>query len=91
MQNSGERPVPIVNSYLPREKEMYELASEIQGLSVWSLTIAAYPSVATTWLPDRKRLNCMFLSDRIFKSEIIERFSLFWSFQKKYGTGITRY
>lgn len=53
--SEGERLVPIVKSYLAREKEMYELASEIQGLSVGSLTIAAYPSVATTWLPELVR------------------------------------
>lgn len=47
----GNRLLPIVRSYLAREKEMYELASEMQGLSVGNLTIAAYPSVATTWLP----------------------------------------
>ncbi|MBE6041319.1 MAG: LysR family transcriptional regulator [Clostridiales bacterium] len=47
----GMRLLPIVRSYLAREKEMYELAEEMQGLSVGNLTIAAYPSVATTWLP----------------------------------------
>ena len=48
----GQRLIPIVRSYLAREKEMYELAAEMQGLSVGDLTIAAYPSVATTWLPE---------------------------------------
>lgn len=49
--SEGARLAPIVRSYLAREKEMYELASEMQGISVGNLTIAAYPSVATTWLP----------------------------------------
>lgn len=48
----GQRLLPIVRSYLAREKEMYELANEMQGLSVGNLTIAAYPSVAITWLPE---------------------------------------
>lgn len=48
----GAKLAPIVRSYLAREKEMYELASEMQGISVGNLTIAAYPSVATTWLPE---------------------------------------
>ena len=48
----GRKLAPIVRSYLAREKEMYELASEMQGMSVGNLTIAAYPSVATTWLPE---------------------------------------
>ena len=48
----GERLVPIARSYLAREKEMYELADELKGLAVGNLTIAAYPSIATTWLPE---------------------------------------
>ena len=51
----GSRLLPIVRSYLAREKEMYELASEMQGLSVGNLTIEAYPSIATTWLPELVR------------------------------------
>lgn len=50
--SEGEKLLPIARSYLAREKEMYELASEMQGVSVGNLTIAAYPSVATTWLPE---------------------------------------
>ncbi len=53
--DEGRKLVPIVRSFLAREKEMYELASELQGLSVGNLTIAAYPSVATTWLPELVR------------------------------------
>ena len=55
MTPEGSRLLPIVRSYLAREKEMYELASEMQGLSVGNLTIAAYPSIATTWLPELVR------------------------------------
>jgi len=50
--SEGAKLAPIVRSYLAREKEMYELASEMQGVSIGNLTIAAYPSVATTWLPE---------------------------------------
>jgi DNA-binding transcriptional LysR family regulator len=45
MTSEGARRAPIVRSYLAREKEMYELASEMQGVSIGNLTIAAYPSV----------------------------------------------
>ena len=55
MTSEGEKLAPIVRSYLAREKEMYELASEMQGISIGNLTIAAYPSVATTWLPELVR------------------------------------
>ena len=50
--SEGARLAPIVRSYLAREKEMYELATEMQGVSVGNLTIAAYPSIAITWLPE---------------------------------------
>ena len=55
LTSEGEKLAPIVRSYLAREKEMYELASEMQGISIGNLTIAAYPSVATTWLPELVR------------------------------------
>ena len=55
MTSEGAKLAPIVRSYLAREKEMYELASEMQGISIGNLTIAAYPSVATTWLPELVR------------------------------------
>ena len=48
----GERLIPIANSFLAREKEMYELADEVHGMTTGNLSIAAYPSVATTWLPE---------------------------------------
>ena len=48
----GDRLIPIANSYLAREKEMYELADEVHGMTTGNLSIAAYPSVATTWLPE---------------------------------------
>jgi DNA-binding transcriptional LysR family regulator len=48
----GERLVPIARSFLAREKEMYEIADELRGMNVGNLTIAAYPSIATTWLPE---------------------------------------
>lgn len=48
----GTRLLPIARSYLARELEMYQLATELRGINVGELTIAAYPSVATTWLPE---------------------------------------
>ena len=48
----GKRLVPIVRSYLARELEMYQLATELKGINIGELTISAYPSVATTWLPE---------------------------------------
>lgn len=48
----GRKLMPIARSYLARELEMYQLASELRGINVGELTIAAYPSVAITWLPE---------------------------------------
>lgn len=44
--------LPVVRSYLIHEEEIYAYASEIKGITRGKLTIAAYPSVATTWLPE---------------------------------------
>ncbi len=48
----GELFLKHVRSYLAQEDDIYQLAAEIKGLSVGSITIAAYPSLATNWLPE---------------------------------------
>jgi DNA-binding transcriptional LysR family regulator len=48
----GVRFVLLVRSFIARETDIYQLASELRGMSVGELSIAAYPSVATTWLPE---------------------------------------
>lgn len=48
----GRRMLPLARSYIAREIDMYHLASELNGISSGELTIAAYPSVAITWLPE---------------------------------------
>lgn len=50
--SEGSRFVPLVRSYIARETDIYQLAAELRGMSVGDLSIAAYPSVATTWLPE---------------------------------------
>lgn len=44
--------MPAAREYITREEEIYRLAAEINGVTVGRLTIATYPSVATTWLPE---------------------------------------
>jgi DNA-binding transcriptional LysR family regulator len=48
----GEALVPLVRKYLASENEIYRFASELKGVTVGHLTIATYPSVAITWLPE---------------------------------------
>ena len=48
----GEELAPLVRSYLAKEDDIYRLASELNGTIVGKLSIATYPSVATTWLPE---------------------------------------
>lgn len=43
--------VPVIRSYMVREREIYQTAAELKGVVSGKITIAAYPSVATTWLP----------------------------------------
>lgn len=48
---SGERLLPVARRMLSDEEQLYQLAGEIKGLIVGTITIAAYPSIATHWLP----------------------------------------
>ncbi len=48
----GREMLPLVRSYLTHEEEIYSFASELKGVARGRLTIATYPSIATTWLPE---------------------------------------
>ncbi len=48
---AGELFIPVVREFLRQEEALTQLASDIHGLSVGTVTIASYPSIATHWLP----------------------------------------
>lgn len=48
----GSEMLPLVRSYLTHEEEIYTFAAELKGVTRGKLTIASYPSIATTWLPE---------------------------------------
>lgn len=48
----GSEMLPLVRSYLTHEEEIYTFAAELRGVTRGKLTIASYPSIATTWLPE---------------------------------------
>ncbi len=48
----GELLLPLARTYISKEQDIYDLASEIRGVTTGSVTIATYPSVAVTWLPE---------------------------------------
>ena len=48
----GEIFLPAVREFLEKENRIYELAAEVKGLLVGSVTIAAYSSISTHWLPE---------------------------------------
>ena len=48
----GTEMLPLVRSYLTHEEEIYTFAAELKGVTKGKLTIASYPSIATTWLPE---------------------------------------
>ncbi len=52
LTDEGSRMVPEIRRFLGGEDAIYELASEIRGLSVGTVNISSYPSVATYWLPE---------------------------------------
>ena len=43
--------MPVVREFLRQEEAIAQLASDVHGLSVGTVTIASYPSIATHWLP----------------------------------------
>lgn len=47
----GSRILPIVRTIIQEENHLQQLCSEVRGLSIGSVTIGSYPSVATHWLP----------------------------------------
>jgi DNA-binding transcriptional LysR family regulator len=48
----GQAIMPKVRNFLAREKEIYQTADELRGVVSGSLSLAVYPSVAITWLPE---------------------------------------
>lgn len=47
----GEQMLPAVRAFIQQENRIYELAASINGLDIGEITIAAYSSIATHWLP----------------------------------------
>ncbi len=48
---NGEKILPAVREFLLQENRIYQLAAEMNGLLIGSITITAYSSIATHWLP----------------------------------------
>lgn len=48
---NGKKILPAVREFLLQENRIYQLAAEMNGLLIGSITIAAYSSIATHWLP----------------------------------------
>lgn len=80
LTSEGSAMLPVIRSYLTREQEIYQYASELKGVVTGKLDIAAYPSVATTWLPGVvRRFKNDFPGIQInimesIKSDIVRRF-----------------
>ena len=47
----GREIAPAIRACLASEDEVFQLASDIRGITTGTLTIAAYPSAAIIWLP----------------------------------------
>lgn len=50
--SEGKSLLPAMRAYLSKEQDIYHIASELKGVVTGDLSIAAYPSVATCWLPE---------------------------------------
>ena len=51
LTDNGLRCLPLMRELIAAESNLYETASDIKGLATGSVTLAAYPSIATYWLP----------------------------------------
>ena len=51
LTENGQLLLPTVREFLRQEDRLFELATEINGLLIGSVTIAAYSSIASHWLP----------------------------------------
>ena len=51
LTENGEMLLPAVREFLRHEDRIFELSAEMNGLLIGSVTIAAYSSIATHWLP----------------------------------------
>lgn len=51
LTEAGKGLIPLIEDYLEHENRIFEYADDIRGLVTGSLSITAYPSVATNWLP----------------------------------------
>lgn len=49
---AGSKMLPAMREFVEREENIYQLAGEINGLEIGSVTIGTYPSVSAQWLPD---------------------------------------
>lgn len=47
----GERMLPAIRSFLQQEDRIYQMASEIRGLTQGEISIGTYPSMSAHWLP----------------------------------------
>ena len=48
---NGKRILPIARAIIQEEDRLFQMSAELKGLSVGSVTIGSYPSVACHWLP----------------------------------------
>ncbi|MED9872388.1 MAG: LysR family transcriptional regulator [Eggerthellaceae bacterium] len=51
LTNNGKRILPIARAIIQEEDRLFQMSSELKGLSIGSVTIGSYPSVASHWLP----------------------------------------
>ena len=51
LTENGRLLLPAIRKFLRQEDRIFELSAEMNGLLIGSVTIAAYSSIATHWLP----------------------------------------
>ena len=52
MTADGERMYNVIYNFVKQEEQIYQMASDISGLLVGEIVIAAFPSICSAWLPN---------------------------------------
>ena len=92
LTENGQRILPIVRAIVQEEDRLFQLTSEIRGLSIGRVTIASYPSVASHWLPKvLKKFREKFPHIEIRVMEGIHQEISAWLDQKEVDFGFMSY
>lgn len=92
LNENGQKLVPIIRDLIKQEEHLNQVASEIKGLNTGSVTIAAYSSISSHWLPSViKEFKELFPQIELHLMEGIRQEVDQWLFEKRADIGFLSY